>query len=306
MNGGRGGYKARKTPTVLYPSAPPKLPPDFEVLYHSVKGEVLENTEAEFEDLIVTSQILYKPALLAIARVNFHGNRWSIHWEKDLSRIISLPSKHQYCDWETNIHPDWIPQNLRSDPEENCLFFHDGTYDFSPERFQELQEDFRNHLLSTIVLRVDYNPLFKMDRKLDETAESFHGRCMERARDELNKESQTLEDTLYRLEDRLKQRLERELREIDSEQQEEGQRHDSNRAIGDLKKEMEKLDHLRKSKRHELEEHVSMLAAERETDTLRINQGNLNIVRFALIWLPFTEYVIQEKDARRLLLVRSF
>lgn len=303
----RGVYKARKTPTKVPPSfPPPNLSPSIEVLYHLVTRQTLDAIESGFRDKIVTSQLVYKPAILAVARINFHGNRWGIHFEKDFSRVVLFPSKHQICDWEANLHPQWDQHNCRSNPEADALFLYDPAYDFSMERFDELQEDFRQHLTATVALTVEYNPRFKLERQLDESPESFTARCMERARAEFDQESQNLEDTMNRLQDRLKQRLDREMLGFNNEQQDETERHDTNAAISQIKKEMEALQQLRKTKMDGLEQNISILAGEREKDVLRIKHGHLAILRFALMWLPYTEYVIQEADSRRLELVQSF
>jgi hypothetical protein len=305
MNG-RGVYKARKTPGTIYPSTPPTLTSEIEVLYHSLEQEILDQTTAEFQDKIVTSQLIYKPALLASARIKFHGNRWQIHIENDISRVVAFPSKHQFCDWNTNLHPRWDHHKSLGAPEPDSVFLYDSTYDFSPSRFEELQEDFRHHLLSTVVHTVEYNPHLKMQRELDESEESFMARCMEGARLEFDKESHNVTDTLQRLRDRLKQRLDREMRGIEGDEQDETERHDSNVAVTQIKKEMEALQDLRKTKMRELEENLTTIASEREKDVLRIKPGNLSILRFALVWLPYTEYVIQEQDSRRLQVVQSF
>ena len=305
MNG-RGVYKSRKTPVTVYPATPPALASEIEVLYHSIAGETQDQPTADFRDKIVTSQILYKPAILATARINFHGNRWQLHLEKGISWVVPFPSKHQFCDWSVNLHPGWDQHNARSVPEPDSLFLYDSTYDFSAGRFEELQEDFRHHLMSTSAHTVEYNPHFKLERKPEEPDESFTARCMERARSEFEKESRNVEQTLNRLGARLKQRLDREVRGIEGEEQDETERHDSNVAIKQIKKEMEELQVLRKTKMNEVEENLTTIASEREQDVLRLKPRNLAILRFALVWLPYTEYVIQENDSRRLHLVQSF
>jgi hypothetical protein len=305
MNG-RGVYKARKTPLTIYPASPPQLSTGIEVVYHSIATEIRDQTTAEFRDKIVTSQILYKPAILAGARIKFHGNRWQLHLEKDILRVVPFPSKHQFCDWNTNLHPKWDARKARSTPEPEALFLYDSTYDFSSGRFDELQDDFRNHLLSTVAHTVEYNPHFKLQREQQESDDSFMARCMERARAEFNKESQNVEETLHRMRDRLKQRLDREMRGMEGEEQDETERHDSNVAIKQINKEMEALTDLRKTKMNELEENLTTIANEREKDVLRLKPQNLAILRFTLVWLPYTEYVIQEDDSRRLQLIQSF
>ena len=319
--GGGSVHKARKTPTKIYPSSSPKIPDGIEFLYHCVNPDRADQLEADFHDRIVTTQILYKPAILAGARVNFSGNRWQVYSEKDIWKIVSFPSKHQLCDWNENLNPHWNPHDSGAMPESDSFFLYDNSYDFSAERFEELQEEFLQHLLSNVVLEIEYNPVFKMDRKLDESPDTFLGRCMERAHGEFEKEVHNLTETLQRQEDRLKQRLEREVQVIGKDQyesvptgmedtgrnvQEEIEAHDSKTTIEDIKKEMESLEKVRKAKLSEFEENLAGLAKEREKDILRINRSHMALLRFALLWLPYTEYVIQEKDSRRLEIVAAF
>ena len=306
LNGGRGGFKARKTPIKIYPASPANTAASTEVLYHSMDSTLLEQAESAFGDQVVTSQILYKPAILAGARVNFHGNRWQLHVEKDILRIVPFPAKHELPEWNTNLNPNWNQQNARTQAEPESFFLYDSTFDFSAERFEDLQEDFRNHLISTVSLNVEYNPHFKLERGSDESPDSFMSRCMERARLEFDTESRNAVETMQRLEDRLKQRLGRELMEVESEGQSEIETHDSNIAIKEIKKEMERVTDLRKTRMNELEENLVRIAGEREQDVLRIHLSNITLLRFALIWLPYAEYVIQEKDSRRLELVQAF
>ena len=82
--------------------------------------------------------------------------------------------------------------------------------------------------------------------------------------------------------------------------------HDSKSTIEDIKKEMEELEKVRKAKLLEFEENLTGIAKEREKDTLRINRSHMALLRFALIWLPYMEYVIQDVDSRRLEIVPVF
>jgi hypothetical protein len=310
LKGGQSLHKARKTPTKIYPSSPPIPPDGIEFLYHSINPDRAIQSQTEFQDSIVATQILYKPAILAGARVNFSGNRWQIHSEKDIWKVVSFPSKHQICDWSENLIPQWNPHDSGGMQESESFFLYDNSYDFSAERFEELKEDFLQYLLSNVVLEVEYNPVFKMDRKSDESPETFLSRCMERAHAEFQKEVHNLTETLQRLEDRLKQRLEREVQVAGKDQmedvQDEIEAHDSKNAIETIKKEMESLVKVRKAKLSEFEENLTGLAKERENDILRINRNQIALLRFALIWLPYTEYVIQEENSRRLELVPFF
>jgi hypothetical protein len=316
MSGGKKIHRARKTPTIIYSSSPPTVPSSIEISFHAIDRSLLEPFERSRKDVIVTSQILYKPGILASARINFSGTRWNLRFEKEITKVILFPSKHQLCAWDENLNPDWEYHDSRQDPEPSSLFFVDGTYDFSSENFESLQEDFIQFLLSNETLKVEYNPFFKLDRKVDESEESFATRCMEKARENFDPEMHQLEETLQRQEDRLKQKLEKEVREMaddddsrrsrEMDVQDEIEAHDSKTTIEDIKKEMGGFNELREIKMKEFQENLTLVAQERETETFRMNQSQIHVLRFGLIWLPYVEFVIQEVDSRRLELVQSF
>src|SRR5262249_39808796 len=202
-SGGKKVHKSRKTPTIIYSSTAPAIPSSVDVSFHAIDKSLLEGFEQTHKERIVTSQILYKPGILASARINFSGTRWNLRFEREITKVILFPSKHQYCKWEENLNPEWKSHDLRPDPEAMSLFFVDGTYDFSSGNFESLQEDFIQFLLSNETVKVEYHPIFKLDRKWDESEESFSNRCMEKAQENSNHEMHQLEETLQRQQDRL-------------------------------------------------------------------------------------------------------
>ena len=318
-SGRRRVHKARRNPTPAYSSTVPSLSTELDVLYRIGHPEALNEYESKRADRIVTSQTIYKPAILASARITFVGTRWSLHHESDITKIVSFPIKRQICQWDEDLSFNWSSQEGRSDPEPSSLFVSASDYDFSTEHFEELQEDFLQYLLATETFKVEYNPVFKLHRKLDEAQENFANRCMDRAREELTQEMNQLEDTMQRLSDRLKQRLEREVREntdaaelssarhsSEFDIQEEIEAHDSKRTMEDIRKEMQELDQVRALKMKEFEERLESVAQQREAEVFRLNRSNAHILQFRLIWLPYREYIIQDEHERRVEMVRAF
>lgn len=313
-------FKARKTPNSPHPAAPPELPIHVESLYCAVDQDVLARATSAFRDSIVTSQILYKPGILAMARVIFEGTRWKLYHERDTARIIPFPGPSQMADWEQSQITRWDNANTRSDAQGIAFYVVDPSCDFSAKRFEELQEDFVRHLISNETLELDYNPNLKLHRKLDEEPEQFHNRCIEMLREKFSQEYQTLLDTLERQEDRLKEKLEREVREhgdpreAAAEERSSGlasnqQQMDTQGAIvdmDDIQRELLEIQKTRESKLKEFEDNLESLAQQLEKDILRVNHGNVKILRFALVWMPYTEFVIQENDTRRLEIIQSF
>ena len=296
-------------------------------------SKLLETATAPFSDKIVTSQILYKPGLLAAARVTFQGTRWEIHHEREIVKVVPFPIHSGLGEWETNLVPNWDNMNTRTTSEGICVYACDSTHDFSPERFEILQEEFIQFLISRETLEIDHNPYLKIHRKLDETEESFFERCLEKISDSFHQEMKTLEETILRQQDRFKERLDREVRELGADPldlqvsldptqelsrpakgrvesstttQEEMDVQESMMTIEDLRKQITELQGQKEEKIKESESNLIHLAKERQMDILRLNRTNVELLRFSLVWLPYTEFVIQEQDSRQLRLIQSF
>lgn len=313
-------FKSRKTPSSIHPPAPPRIPLNIDVLFYSVDEAALARLASDFADKIVTSQILYEPGILAMARVVFEGTRWEIYHEREVVRVVPFPAYSQMADWDQNGIDRWDNTRVRSDAQGVAFYQVDSSYEFSEARFEQLQDEFKQHLVSVEKLELDYNPHLKIHRKLDEEEELFHARCLEKLREKYSQEYQNLLDTLERQENRLKEKLEREVREhgnpedgpaaemsggLDLNRQE----MDAQGAIvnmDDIRRELETIRKQRELKFQEFEENLQTLSRQRETDILRVNHGDIKVLRFALVWLPHTEFIIQENETRRTVILRSF
>lgn len=313
-------FKARKTPSSPHPATPPEVPLSIESFYFSVDPDVLSQATAGFHQNVVTSQILYKPGLLAAARVIFEGTRWKLYHERDTTRIINFPHVSEFPDWDQDQIVHWDNSRSRSNSEGVSFYMVDSTFDFSAKRFDELQEEFIRYLISNEILELDYNPNLKIHRKMDEEQTQFYTRCIEKLRESHSQEYQTLLDTLERQENRLKERLEREAREHDNAlsagNDEPSGGLDTNRRemdaqativdMEDIRRELADIHKSRESKLKEFEDNLDTLAQQIEKDILRLNHSNIKILRFSLVWLPFTEFIIQENETRRVEIIKSF
>jgi hypothetical protein len=74
----------------------------------------------------------------------------------------------------------------------------------------------------------------------------------------------------------------------------------------DIQRELVTIQKQKDGKLHEFEENLIALAKQREKDIVRVNRGNVRTLRFGILWLPFTEYIIQEENRRRIELIQSF
>jgi hypothetical protein len=323
--------KARRTPTSVYPAQPPEIPGSLEVSYHAINNVLLDSSISEFKDRIVTSQILYKPALLASARIVFEGTRWEIYHERDVTRIIPFPNDAQMADWDKVLLNGWENAQSRPSAEGICFYEADGSHDFSQERIDALQEEFKQYLVTTETFELVYNPHLKLCKKLDETDEQFFQRCLDQVRIEYDQEKRTLEETILRQEERFKEKLEREVRQhgenplenqpsappvrgrqkrvnkqatISHQEEIDVQGSRVNRE--DIQRQLSELQIAKAAKLTEFEEGLTALARQRQKDLFRLNSSNVRILRFSLVWLPFTELIIQDQDQRRVEQIKSF
>src|SRR5262249_52615199 len=316
----------KKAPSLPEDFSPPKLEESIDTIYYTPDDALLDSWTAPRKEKIVTSQIFYKPGLLAIARITFETTRADLYQQHDTVRVITFPETAKMPNWDDTLIKTWNQARVRLNPDSDSNFLYDSSHDFSPEKFEQLNEDFLQHLVSTEVLELEFNPYLKLYRKLDESNESFSARCLDGIRKEHEQEVKNLEDTLQRQTDRLTEKLEREVREIGAEQLEahssgtfspapkkspsphsqEEELQDSIVTIDDINKQLAELEAEKKHKSEEMQENLHKLAEERERDLLRLNRGDIQILRLALIWLPYTQFVIQEGENRRLELIQSF
>jgi hypothetical protein len=322
-------FKARKTPSSEHPAIPPRIESSIDVIFQALDESILERWVESRHDLIVTGQTFYRPGLLAVARVTFETSRWDLYHEREVAKVIPFPALAKMANWDENLIPKWEHSMARMNPEPECFYMYDTAYDFSPSRFEALQENFIGYLITNEVLRLQFNPHLKLYKKVDEPEEAFFSRCLEKIRTGREPEMKTLKDTVQRQMDRLNEKIEREVREVgadaleiesarsvtpqprkiktgSSEHSKQMGIRESIETIDDINKELAALKEDREIKREELEASLLHLASEREDDMMRLNRGDIRVLRFSLIWLPYTEFVIQEKEQRRMELIQSF
>jgi hypothetical protein len=332
---GSSRYRSRKSAGRQYPSTAPKIPSTIESLFLATDQSILEKVSSPFQDRIVTSQILYKPGVLAVARVTFEGTRWEIFHERDVTRVIPFPAAGHMADWENTFIKKWDPATASGSPEPNSFFLVEENHDFSPSQFQSMQEQFVDYLTTNETLELIFNPYLRLYRKLDESEEMFFNRCLEQLREDNDQEMKQLQETILRQEERLKEKLERAYREhglsasdLQTAKENEASARLQAQASGktatleemqaeidvqqsfsqmeETQRELATIQKQKVEKLHEFEENLIALAKQREKDIVRVNRGNVKTLRFGILWLPFTEFIIQEENRRRIELIQSF
>lgn len=313
--------KARRTPSSPYPMSPPEVHSSIDVLYYALNQQLVDESSASFADRVVTSQILYQPGLLSIARITFEPTRTDIFQERDVVRIIPYPHGTTISDWERNLVEKWDNANIRSDSQGVSFYAIHSHFDFSPERFEALKDDFIQFLISSEVLELSFNPYAKLYRNPNESEENFFERCLEKLREENEQEIRNLEETMLRQEDRFKERLKRETRGTSGELQSkeamsvaaattdhhaEMEAQESKMTIDEINRQFEEWKGLKEDKMKEFNENLNQMAHRQEKDIFRVNRPDIRILRMSLVWLPYTEFVVQTQERRSVILIKSF
>ena len=301
----RRKHKARTNQSLPYPSEAPLVDSSIEVLFCTLNKDAVQKASTSYGEKVVTTQLLYKPGLLAVVRLIFAGSRWNLHHERDLLKVITFPEMAGAGEWENSLMTEWDNRKAGSSPEDGCLFMIDPNFDFSSQRFEALQEELIQHLIARESLQFQYNPYVKLSRGFDEPEEIFHARCMEKMRDLFGEEMRTQGESFHMQKGRLKGKLERRVREQTEEGIEELAVFNE-RQLSEIKDELASLEKQKEDGLKQFEEKLADLSRQQETDYLRLNRGNIQILRFALVWLPYTEFVIQEDDRRRMEVVQTF
>jgi hypothetical protein len=317
---GKKRMKARRTPSSPYPINPPEVNSSIEVIYYALNQSLIDESSSAFADRIVTSQILYQPGLLATARITFELSRTDIFQERDVAKIIPFPPGTTIPDWERNLVEKWDNANIRLGVEGICFYAVHNLFDFSPEHFDALKEDFIQFLISSEVLELYFNPYAKLYRKPDEAEENFIERCLEKLREENEQEIRNLEETILRQEDRFKERLERERESISELQSNEAvavastptnhhaemEAQESRMTIDEINRQFKEWKALKEDKMKEFNENLNQMARRQEKDIFRVNRPDIRILRMSLVWLPYIEFVVQSQERRSVVLVKSF
>jgi hypothetical protein len=304
--GKRRQHKFRKNLAPSYPSSPPSIPPEIDSLYLQKNADLLARISAPFEEQIVTSQTIYKPGLLALARVTFRGTRWQIRHQREIVKIISFPGTGQQPEWENSLIQEWANKKAQPAAESRSLYAVNNHFDFTTEKFDALQDDLMQFLVGKEVLELYYHPYSKLLRRPEETEDNFFDRCLEQIRHDFDQEMKTLDESIVMQQERLREKLERAVRERAENQAEGLNLLENDPEIASLKEEITSLERMRDTKRQEFEGNFAGLARQQEKDLVRCNRSDVEVTRFALLWLPYTEFVIQEQDGRKVELIQSF
>jgi D-glycero-alpha-D-manno-heptose-7-phosphate kinase len=160
----------------------------------------------------------YRPYLLAEAIVTHSEPRSGAHLSILRSYVAPINPADGTVAWQNARPLDPERLDIRAVPDPR----HRTTVAVSPETLTheatQSEETFRQFVTSTEKLRLFHNAGFGLYSEPHESRESFLERCLEEAHRRLDDETERLEGTFRRRLDQVKERSERDQREIDNDE----------------------------------------------------------------------------------------
>ncbi|HEY8133818.1 MAG TPA: hypothetical protein VII12_18205 [Thermoanaerobaculia bacterium] len=161
----------------------------------------------------------YKPFVLAEAIVTQSEPRSGIH--QTLTRAFAAPIDvgEEIVQWSDakSINPDAL--KMHAEPDPNRKISSRYSFDALRQAAAQSQESFRQFVADREKLQLFHNPAFAIYSEPHESRDAFLARCMEEARRRLENEAERLESTFRRRIDQVKERSERDSRELEAKEQ---------------------------------------------------------------------------------------
>ncbi|HKO58631.1 MAG TPA: hypothetical protein VJ276_22380 [Thermoanaerobaculia bacterium] len=172
----------------------------------------------------------YRPYVLAEGIVTHTESRSGVHHQVVRSYVAPIHPSDGSVLWQqaSQIDPEKLDIRATPDPA------HRIDIRLSPDTLIRTEDSFKQFLGERERLHIYANSTFGLYSEPHETREAFIGRCLEEANRQLEDEQERLESTFRRRIDQLKERSEREQRELDDQEQtgDESQRQNVNVAWG--------------------------------------------------------------------------
>jgi D-glycero-alpha-D-manno-heptose-7-phosphate kinase len=173
----------------------------------------------------------YRPFILAEGIVTHAESRSGVHVSAVRSYVAPIAPSDGRVLWHHASQIDSEKLDIRAVPDPARQI----DIGISPEALQQnaaqSQDAFKQFLVENERLQIFYNPSFGIYSEAGETRQSFLERCLEEANRRVGDAQERLESTFRRRIDQLRERSEREQREIDDKTQEEGGRRDETQEV---------------------------------------------------------------------------
>jgi D-glycero-alpha-D-manno-heptose-7-phosphate kinase len=254
----------------------------------------------------------YRPFVLAEGIVTHTESRSGVHHATARSYIAPIAPRDGRVMWQqaSLIDPETLDIRAVPDPERAI------SLGVSPEALVQTaaqsEEGFKQFLEQTVKLQLFFNPAFGIYSEPAETREAFIARCMEEANRQIEDQQERLESTFRRRIDQLRERAEREQRELeDSEDPTRAENQEVNVAWGQTlynitsgrgvavaepgvssTRENDYLEHIAQIQRswdrelQTLREELHAKAKSVEEMSIVATGKNIEVTRYLILWAP--------------------
>ncbi|HVS29988.1 MAG TPA: hypothetical protein VMS98_00910 [Thermoanaerobaculia bacterium] len=157
----------------------------------------------------------YKPHMLAEGIITHAEPRSGVHQSITRTYVAPIDASDEVVVWKSarQIEPDHFDMRAEPDPERQAS--RAISVESLVSTAEQSLDSFRQFLVDSEKLRIFHNPAFGLYSEPGETRDGFVDRCMDEARRRLEVEQERLESSFRRRIDQLRERSEREQRNID-------------------------------------------------------------------------------------------
>ena len=208
-----------------YTRTPPTLPPDLQQVYLPVRmspNRAVAALESETDQRIdaEASTLIYEPALLAAARVNFVDRTRSVNETRPVRLLVAGDRVETLIRWEEAEPLALELKDLEPKAEGEALFSAAPGALNSASEMKAYARDFVDYLYHEHTLDLFFNPVLKLYSRPGESERDFKARAQQAAREERDGEVEELRKKYQIQIDRLETRLDKEQLELSQDQTE--------------------------------------------------------------------------------------
>lgn len=257
----------------------------------------------------------YRPYILAEGIITLDEPRSGVHHAVTRAYLAPINPAEATVVWADARPVDADTLDLRATPDPERRIDRTIPANMLQQGAERGQDTYRQHLADSERLRIYHNPVFGLYSEPDETRDAFEQRCMEEANRRLVAETERLESTFRRRIDQLRERSERENRELakgDESERQDGQQGvnvawgqvlyniTSGRpasAVTDAPQSvretdyMEKMGQIQKAWERELQtrrDELTQMAKEIGEVVIAPSPKNIEIARYIILWADAT------------------
>ena len=205
-----------------YLAVRPSLPPALEQVFLPVRrsaANALDGLEEGSGRRVdeSTLKLVYRPRLLAMARVGFVDRTRKVDTEKKIGLLIEPESLGAVVRWDEGITADLDVNRLDPRPTEGAIFAPVPDSLSKPQNLTSAARDFKDYLYQEQELQIHHLPDLKLFGEVGETKEEFLGRARLAIREMRDAEVDKMTAKVQRVMDRLEKKLVKEQRELEED-----------------------------------------------------------------------------------------